>query len=205
MFTRIARPTRLITAALAALALALTIVVPGARAAATGCPEQSSAQIFMPWMDPAWYVQAPNGGLEGGSLGWQLLGGAAIQKGNEPYSVGGSQDRRSLSLPAGASATTAPMCIAVDHPTLRLFVRNAGDRDAALRVSVAYRDGDEQWQSVPIGLLTAASEWAPAPVLPVTVNLLALTGDQQAAFRFEPVDDRGDWSLDDVYVDPYSK
>jgi hypothetical protein len=41
--------------------------------------------------------------------------------------------------------------------------------------------------------------------MPILVNLLALTSDQQVAFRFTAPNDRGEWTIDDVYVDPYKK
>jgi hypothetical protein len=182
--------------ALAALALAFPS---GARAA--GCPEQPSAQTFLPWLDIAWYVPAPDGGLEGGGSGWNLSGGAAVVDGNEPYLDG----ERSLALPGGASATTAPMCIGIEHPTIRLFARNTGSLTSALAVSVVFRDPLGGRQALPIGAIAAGSRWAPTAVMPVVVNLLALTGDQRAAFRFTPLDDRGEWTIDDVYVDPYNK
>jgi hypothetical protein len=37
------------------------------------------------------------------------------------------------------------------------------------------------------------------------VNLLSVLGDQQVAFRFTALDDGGEWTIDDVYVDPYKK
>jgi hypothetical protein len=41
-------------------------------------------------------------------------------------------------------------------------------------------------------------------MVPVSVNLLSLLGDQDVAFRFAPAG--GDeWAIDDVYVDPYKK
>jgi len=181
--------------ALAALALAFPS---GAHAA--GCPEQPSAQTFLPWLDLAWYVPAPDGGLEGGGAGWKLSGGAAVVDGNEPYLAG----TRSLALPGGASATTASMCIGVEHPTIRLFARNTGAPDSALAVSVVFRDLLGSWQALPVGAIASGSRWSPSAVMPVVVNLLGLTGDQRAAFRFTALDDRGEWTIDDVYVDPYN-
>jgi hypothetical protein len=207
MFIPISRLGRAGAAALAALALAITVPA-GAHAAGdppAGCPEQQAAQTFLPWTDPAWYVPAPDGGLEDGADGWTLLGGATVEDGNEPYHVGGADDRRSLALPPGSAAATAPMCIAVEHPTIRFFARNTGAPDSTLQVSVVFRDTDGHRQSLAIGTVTGDAAWAPTPVLPVLVNLLSLLGDQQAAFRFAPADDRGNWSIDDVYVDPYSK
>jgi hypothetical protein len=183
----------LILGALAILAL------PGP-AHAAGCPEKPLDRTFLPWLDPAWYTQAPNGGFEAGSSGWTLERGAAVVDGNEPWLVGGSGDARSLALPPGGSATTAPMCIGVEHPTLRFFARSTGDPTSTLTVSVVLGD-----LSLPVGVVTAGSEWAPTPVVPVVVNLLSLLGDQQVAFRFTAADGRGEWTIDDVYVDPYKK
>jgi hypothetical protein len=93
----------------------------------------------------------------------------------------------------------------LSNPTIRLLTRNTGAPDSALQISVVYRHADGPWQTVAIGQVTGGPQWAPTPPLLVTVNLLALLDDQQAAFRFAPVDDRGDWSIDDIYIDPYSK
>jgi hypothetical protein len=182
------------------LLAALAVVVP-AQARAAGCPEQPAAQTFLPWLDVAWYVPAPDGALEGGGEEWSLTGGAAVVEGNDPFLDGS----RALALPAGASATTAPMCIGVEHPTVRLFARNTGAPTSALAVSVVFRDPLGLRQSLPVGVIVAGSKWTPTPIYPVVVNLLALTGDQQAAFRFTALDDRGEWTIDDVWVDPYKK
>jgi hypothetical protein len=97
------------------------------------------------------------------------------------------------------------VCIGVEHPTLRFFARNTGDRTSGLTVSVVYRDLQGARRSLPVGVVYAGSDWAPTPVVPVVVNLLSLLGDQQVAFRFSAGDSRGEWTIDDVYVDPYKK
>jgi hypothetical protein len=182
--------------ALAALASAGT-----SAAQASGCLEQPVSQTFLPWLDVAWYVPAPGGGFEGGTGDWALTGGAAIVDGNEPFLAGG----RSLALPGGASATSAPMCIGVEHPTLRLFARNTGAPDSALAVSVVFSDPFGVRRSLPVGVVGAGANWAPTPIVPVLVNLLALTGSRQVSFRFTALGDGGEWTIDDVYVDPYKK
>jgi len=73
---------------------------------------------------------------------WSMTGGAAIANGNEFYYVGGSEDSRSLSLPAGASATSPAICVG---PTIRSFVkRQSGGwlSLASVRVDGAVRDVD---------------------------------------------------------------
>lgn len=183
---------------------ALAILALPGPAHASGCPEQPLDRTFRPWLDPAWYAQAPDGGFESGASGWTLER-AAVVDGNEPFRVGAAGDASSLALPAGASATTAPVCIGVEHPTLRFFARNTGGATSALAVSVVFRDALGLRHTLPVGLVTAGADWAPTPVVPVVVNLLSLLGDQQVAFRFAPADDRGEWTIDDVYVDPYKK
>jgi hypothetical protein len=180
------------------LAVAALVFAMPAEARAAGCPEQPVTQTFRPWLDPAWYVPAPGGDVEGGAEEWTLGGGAAVADGNEPFLAG----ERSLALPAGASATTAPMCVGIEHPTIRLFVRNTGDPTGLLAVSVVYRDllGTH---ALPVGVVPAGSSWAPTPVMPVVVNLLSLLGDQDVSFRFTALG--GKWAIDDVYVDPYKK
>jgi hypothetical protein len=171
-------------------------------ALAAGCPSQPLSQTFLPWLDVAWYVPAPDGGFEGGAEDWSLNGGATLVDGNNPYLSG----ERALALPGGASATTAPMCIGVEHPTIRLFARNTGAPSSSLAVSVVFSDPLlGVTRSLPVGLIGAGDAWSPTPVLPVVVNLLSLLGDQQASFRFTALDDRGEWTIDDVYVDPYKK
>jgi hypothetical protein len=183
-----------------ALALAVLALAVPAHARAAGCPSQPVFQTFRPWLDPAWYVPAPGGDIEGGGGEWTLADGAAVADGNEPFLAGG----RSLTLPAGSSATTAPMCVGVEHPTLRLFARNTGDPASLLAVSVVFRDLLGLRHALPVGAVAAGSRWAPTPVMPVVANLLALVGNQDVAFRFAPVGD-GQWAIDDVWVDPYKK
>src|SRR3954462_8023975 len=184
----------------AILALAALALAPSG-ALASGCSQQPLSQTFLPWLDVAWYVSAPDGGFEGGAGEWSLTGGAKVGDGTNPYLAGD----RSLALPAGASATTAPMCIGIEHPTLRLFARNTGAPLSILTVSVVFSDPFGVKRSLPVGLVGAGDSWSPTPVMPILVNLLALTGDQQVAFRFTAPNDRGEWAIDDVYVDPYKK
>ncbi len=178
-------------AAVGALA-ALAVTAPSAGAAV--CPEQPLTRTFLPWLDPAWYSEAPDGGFEDGGS-WTLTGGAAVVDGSQPFLDG----ERALDLPAGSSATTAPVCITVAHPTLRLFARNTGSTLAPLNVSVVFRTLLGLQLEVPVGVVLAGDEWAPTPVLPVVANLLS----NEVRFRFKPAG--GAWRIDDVFVDPYSK
>jgi hypothetical protein len=183
------RPLIVVAGALVALALA----APAAQAAA--CPEQPLERTFLPWLDPAWYHPAPDGGFEG-SGDWTLTGGAEVVDGNQPFLDGS----RSLELPAGATATTAPICVTVAHPTIRLFARNEGNPLAPLVVSVSFRTLLGLQVTLPVGVALSGEAWAPTLPLLVVGNLLS----REARFTFASAPG-GDWQIDDVQVDPYSK
>src|SRR4051794_38688801 len=126
---------------LGAAALGLSLVCAAPAAAATtasnplSCvPSGTFTQVFSAFSDTALYTPAPGGNIESPLTGWTLTGGAARVSGNEPFYVGRSSDRTSLSIPAGGSAVTAPMCIDQTYPFFRLFARNAGQLKSGLKV-----------------------------------------------------------------------
>jgi hypothetical protein len=162
-------------------------------------------QIFSPWLDPAWYATAPDGGLENGAAGWALGGGAATDEGNEPFYVRAPTDHRSLALPSGSRATTPWICVDVQHPTVRFFARNTGSATSSLAVYVIFHALDGTLSSLSLGRVARGSAWGPTPILPVVVNLLSLLGDPHVALRFAPVGTTGHWQIDDVYIDPFGK
>jgi hypothetical protein len=96
-----------------------------------------------------------------------------------------------LAIPAGADALSPPICVTPEHPTIRFFSKGAG----ALTVSVL-ADGLE----VPVGLVTPTGSRAPTLVMPIVFNLL---GEESVRFRFTSA--LGEVTIDDVWVDPYSK
>ena len=164
-----------------AATFALAVAAPAAQA----CTDQTVSRPFLPWLDIAFYEAAPDGGFEAGADGWTLSGARS-----SPEATRGVGTRSSLSLPAGSSATTGPVCVTVAHPTIRFFARGNG----LMAVSVL-AGGLE----VPIGVVAGGGSWAPSLPMPVVANLL---GEQDVRFRFTSL---GALRIDDVYVDPYSK
>ena len=125
-------------AVLAAAALALcSCPPPRRRGPDRRARDKSPTQPFKPWLDPASYVLVPNGAVESGT-GWHLSGGAARTSGNEAFYVHDEDDAGRSRLPPGSSATTAPMCVGIEHPTLRLFARNRGSVFSSLLVEVLF-------------------------------------------------------------------
>jgi hypothetical protein len=204
----VARPRRPLWAVSAAIGL-LALAAPAAAqagplvASAPDCDAQQLSQPFLPWVDPASYTLDNGGAFEDGAAGWALKGGASVVTGNESFNVHGAADSHSLSLPAGSSATSSTICVGIEHPDLRLFVRNTGSILSTLKVEVLFEDAAGNARSLPIGLALGTRAWAPTLPMPLVVNLLPLLPDNYTpvAFRFTP--QGGNWSIDDVYVDPY--
>ena len=191
------------TATVAAIAVSASPAL--AAQPATGCPAAALTNPFAPWGDLADYQLAPGGDVEDGGASWLLTGGAAATEGNEPFKVGGSADHLSLRLPGASSATTARMCIGLESPSYRLFVkRSGGSESSRLVAEVVYDDAAGNEVVVPSGTIFAGDAWAPSPALPTVVNVLAPAQGNalDMSMRFTATGG-GVWSIDDVYVDPY--
>ena len=194
---------RVVIATLSAMA---TTAAPAVAAGpAAGCPAVPTSSPFAPWGDNAAYQLAPDGDMEDAAARWTLRGGAATQEGNETFMVTSPTDHRSLRMPAGSSATTARMCIGVEHTSFRFFVkRTSGSALSRMVVDVVVVDPWGRERSLPVALVSGSSAWAPTAQLPTIVNLLAPLSSNSidVSFRFRPMGDAV-WSIDDVYVDPY--
>lgn len=189
----------------AVLALGLVtlplILALGASSASAGlgiaCPDPTT-QPFRAWSDYAQYAQVPDGGFEAGASGWELAGGAKVVRGNEPFYIRSVGDRWSLSMPAGSTATSPPMCISLLSSKMR-FV--AGGSKGSFKVQVLYRGMLSSTLGVfDGGTVTSTGTWAPSPELSMLGGVLPLL-TQSVQFRF--VATSGSAKIDDVYLDPW--
>jgi hypothetical protein len=196
------------------LRIKLGVVVAGAllvlavfAAGAQACNYTGAERVFSRWGDAHSYVLAPGGGFESGDGGWSLRGGAQVVEGNEDFHLDGVADARSLALPAGSSAASPQICMSIDTPILRMMVRNGGDPTSRLRVEAVYSL---------LGLLrtnvvhdvTAGQSWAPTQEMSVVLGLSTIVGTvvpSSIQVRIVPLDSRGQWQVDDFYVDPFAR
>ena len=193
-----------LTAALAALSATTT---PAKAGLGVACPTATS-KVFAPWNDFAYYGYAPNGGFESGSTGWSLTGSAKVVSGNSPFYTHGKGERYSLSLPAGSSATSPPMCISLFSGKMRFFAMNKGLASSKLKVQIIYGGGVSGLLSLvtktlglsDFGYVTAGPAWQPSSSVGMLSGTLPLL-TQYVQFRFVP-DSSGAWQVDDVYLDP---
>lgn len=196
--------SRNMLAALLATALLVLAVFAGS---AQACSYSDARTVFSPWGDQHNYVLAPDGGFEARGSGWQLNHGAAVVKGNESYYLNDADDSRSLSLPAGSSAVSPPVCMAIDTPSFRLVARNSGDPSSQLRVEAVYNLlGLVRTKTA--GTLSAGSAWAPTQSVSTVLTLSTLVGTlipSAIEIRLTPLGSGGRWQVDDVYIDPFRR
>ena len=199
------------TAAIALAALSASAVSANAGvlvSSAPSCADQKLSKPFTPWLDFANYTPLLGGSFEGLTRGWSL-GGARVVAGNETFKVGGPRHAKSLRIPAGKAVTSPAICVGLAHPTIRFFAKRHTGGSANLstmRVDVLFENNLGILNTLPIGDVTASANWQPTLPMTVVANLLALLPGERTpiAFRFTPMLG-GEWSIDDVYVDPYAR
>jgi hypothetical protein len=201
------RALRPVLAVLAVGAAALGTAAPAnaglLAASADDCADVTTARVFAPWLDPAQYFIAPDGGFEAGAEGWEL-DGASVVDGNEPFEVSGPGSH-SLALPSGAAATSPVVCVGIDRPTIRFFAkRTSGSLLSSLRVDVNFVGPLGLPLTLPVGTVGSGS-WQPSPAMVVAASLLPLLPGERTPVTFTFTPQGGSWLVDDVHVDPYGK
>jgi hypothetical protein len=192
---------------LLATTIAVVAVLALSAATAQACDYSGAEQVFKPWGDNHHYVLAPDGGFEAGGAGWGLSGGATTVAGNESFYLNDAADQRSLSLPAGSSAVSPPICMSLDTPIFRIFARNTGDPAAGLRVEATYKLlGLVRTKTV--STVKAGPEWAPSQQMSTVLTLSTVVGTlipSAIQIKITPVGSGGRWQVDDLYIDPFAR
>ena len=212
--TYLARPLRL---ALLVAVAALTIGASSAQASllpgllpgvlspsdAPATCDTNATQPFLPWGDSANYVLAPGGHFEAGTAGWTLKNGARVVSGNESFNVHGSDERYSLYLPYGSSASTPAMCFDFADWKVRFFARATGSSSAKLKVTIQVKSLLGILSVLDGGYVAATGDWQPSPELGLLLtNIQGLLVTDAVSFKFTPVGAYANWQIDDVYLDP---
>lgn len=198
---------------LAALGLlALALCAPAANADLLGlggliggnCPT-TGKQVFASWGDYHLYYLAPNGGLESGSTGWSLSGGASVSSGNEPFLASGTH---SLYLPSGSKAVSPVTCIGPQQLAIRMFGSDKGGTDSGVHVRVLwYGLLNQLLGSSDYDTFRPGGGWAPTSSVASKGGfnlLLPLLGSTSARIQLTPIGSGSSWKIDDLYVDPWA-
>jgi len=192
--------------AVAVLAVAAGNATAGGNHGGAASCSQPTTQPFLPGLDIGSYFLAPGGDFESGLAGWTTTGGARIVSGNEPWYVTSSTDSQSLYLPGGSSVTTPSMCVSLDSPDLRVFLKNTGSLLSVMNVTVNYTDATGRPRSLLLVPMVGVSAWSlslPELMLANITSILSSNGKTQVSFTFAPAGlGSVRWQLDDLYIDP---
>lgn len=193
-------------AAVVAAAFCVALGAAAPAGAAPACTPATGSPVFSAqFNDSADYIPLAGGTFEGDMTGWTLTG-ASVVSGNEPFYVNSTTDSHSLSISPGGSATSPAFCLSNALPTYRFFAHSAkAGWGATLNVYVRWTDASGAGGIVPAASLSgnAFTSWQPTAALPLGSVLGSGTS---VTAQFEFVAGSGSsWSIDDVYLDPYSR
>lgn len=171
------------------------------------CPAVSSAaQAFSAFGDQSSYALLPDGAFQNSAANW-TLNGASVVPGGEPWNVSGSANPQSLSLPASSYAVSPTFCVSDAFPSWRFFAQSGNNSGGQLQVTALYSDIYGHSGQMNATNLNGNNypNWEPTPVLPfgsvvppgdvVNVRLVFSASGGQG----------GNWNVDDLFVDPYSR
>ena len=160
--------------------------------------DPNSSLAFQPWGDKSNYMLTPGGSFEEGTPSWKLSGGAKIISGNEPFFIHSKSDRRSLYMPAGATATTPTMCFKAGDWHMR-FV---GTGNGQVRVAVTVNSLLGVLSVLDGGTVSHNGTWKPSPKVSLLLtNVGGLLTTKAISLRFTATS--GTTQIDDVYLDPF--
>jgi hypothetical protein len=191
---------RLVVLLVVVVATALASTAGTAKAGLFGGSCGVTAPVFAPWGDWSGYYFAPNGGLENGSSGWSLSGGAAVvTQDNEPWFLAGFGSH-ALQIPTGGKATIN-VCYGLTYPAVRFFAAGQGG-DATIHVRVVSRSLLGIVSILDGGTFTATEGWDPSPKVSTLLSAVAsLVGTNSLQLQFTV--ESGTAQVDDLYVDPF--
>lgn len=168
------------------------------------CGYDDPAPVFAAWGDTAYYSLATQGDLAA-SDGWTLNKHATVVEGGDPFSGAGY----SLQLAKGAEAATPALCVTLDNPSIRFFVKDVGGNGKAnLKIDVLYEDLDGHVKHLTVAKLKAGTDWQPSAIVPMYMNMLAQassSGVTAVAFQLKAEGLQKDetLSISGLYVDPF--
>jgi hypothetical protein len=200
------RPRGFRTGLTALLSAVAVFVLPAAAQAA--CQSTPTTKAFQAFGDPNDYSLVPNGGFEAGAGGWSLSR-STVTFGNEPWSVRGAGDSKSLAIDASGVAVSPTVCIDLSRPTYRFFARRSSGTWGVLNLRVRWQDSSGHTNETTIAALDSSTgtAWRVSPALNIASLLGLWNADQDVSVQlvFDPENYGGSWAIDDVYVDPYGR
>ena len=184
----------------ALVAVVCTTGVAQAAAASSSCAGQAFSQPFSASNDFNYYTPVAGGNFNSASEGWELSKGARILNTGRPNgSTGGVLD-----LPSGAVAVSPPVCVTLQYPTARVWVRDLKGAEG-VAVGLAYA-GTSRTVASPqnVGQVHGQrTEWTVSNPINVQPQIAgSQEGTREARFVFTAGGNTSEFQLYGLWVDP---
>ncbi len=192
-----------LTATICSAALGLSAASTFAAASPAGCSGQTFSQAFAAFGDTNEYTLVQGGNFNSASEGWELAKGARIINSTRPNGSSGGV----LDLPSGAVAVSPPVCVTLEYPTARVFVRDVKGAEG-VAVGLAYA-GTNRTVASPqnVGQVHGQqTEWTLSNPINVQPQIAgSQEGTREARFVFTAGGNTSEFQLYGLYVDPHMK
>lgn len=168
-------------------------------AAPIGCEGQAFSQPFANQSDSNYYTLVQGGEFNGAGEGWELYNGAAIVRASRPSrAMGGVLDLRS-----GAVAVSPPVCVTLQYPAARVWVRDVKGTEG-VAVSVVYLSARTATLPQNVGQLQGGQgEWTLSNPISVQPQIAgAGESAREARFVFVGAGRSSEFQLSGLWVDP---
>lgn len=163
------------------------------------CEGQAFSQPFTAFKDANSYTLVPGSEFNEPSAGWELSNGAQGIQTVRPDGTTG----QALDMPSGAVAVSPPVCVTLQYPTARAWVRNVKGGEG-ISVAVAYANTKTETAPKNVGQVHGnKAGWTlsdPINVQPQTAGPNEET--RQVRFVFLSGGENSDFELYGFYVDP---
>jgi hypothetical protein len=193
---------------LATLGVALLIAIAAPATAGAACPTTATSQPFQQFGDSNYYSMIPNGSFESGTTGWTLRDASVVGSASK-YKVSGSGDVSSLAMKGRGEAVSPSFCVDETIPTFRFLADTTTGYLTDMNVHLRYKDSYAVLHDITLVSLDDGpfASWAPTAILPIQAKLPLWQRNSTLTVQlvFDPNFYGNDWSIDDVYVDPYRR
>jgi hypothetical protein len=163
------------------------------------CPGQTFSQPFAEFGDENFYTEVEDSDFDQGSGDWALRNGARLVGATDPDGSAG----QALELPAGAYAISPPVCVTLQYPTARAWVRTVGG-GGGVTVSVFYAKAKYGLMAADdVGYLGSDGGWNLSDPFEVKPELAGEDeGTREVRFVFSNRTWTGVFDLSGLFVDP---
>jgi hypothetical protein len=196
LFSRLTIAT---SGALVALALGAALTPAMASADTSQCTTPPLSQPFTALRDYNWYTLAPGQAVDDFvGNGWTLSGGAGLPS----TTLADGRKGQVLNLPSGSEAVSPIMCVGVDYPTARTYVRNVVGAEG-VQFYVSYQNANGSWtRPQDTGQFHGGSGAGWGVSNRINLDPPKTSGWELVRFTLVPSGKSSDFQVSNFYVDP---